>query len=199
MEQDSITFSPPTLDTPTLFQEVVLYLRAFDTARALETFLVWWNFYSIIALLLSILFVAGYVYARIRFEQLSEIENNAIAAEEREWARLHGTAVSPTQEQWNTITSQLSSTNPSDWRHAIIEADIMLERLLERKGYSGQTLGERLKSARPQSFQSLQDAWDAHKVRNLIAHAGGDFVLTRRRAQEAIVKYERVFREFGAV
>ena len=48
-------------------------------------------------------------------------------------------------------------------------------------------------------MSSLQDAWDAHRIRNRIAHEGSDFVLTHSLSQEAIVKYERALRELGLV
>jgi hypothetical protein len=75
----------------------------------------------------------------------------------------------------------------------------MLDETLTNAGYVGQTLGEKLKSANPQSFTTIQDAWEAHKVRNEIAHVGSDFVLTKKNAQETLVRFERVFREFGVI
>jgi len=75
----------------------------------------------------------------------------------------------------------------------------MLEQMLDNAGYVGASIGDKLKTANPASFTTVQDAWDAHRVRNEIAHAGSDFVLTKRVAQETIIKYERVFREFGVI
>jgi hypothetical protein len=89
------------------------------------------------------------------------------------------------------------SSNPNDWKLAIIEADIILDDILKKQGYAGNSLGERLKSIAPSQLESLQDAWEAHKVRNNIAHQGADFILTQRLAQETITKYQRVFTEFG--
>jgi hypothetical protein len=34
-------------------------------------------------------------------------------------------------------------------------------------------------------------------VRNKIAHAGADFILTQKIARETIMQYERVFKELG--
>ena len=45
---------------------------------------------------------------------------------------------------------------------------------------------------------TLDDAWQAHKVRNQIAHAGADFVLTQKITRETIMMYKRVFEELGA-
>jgi len=75
----------------------------------------------------------------------------------------------------------------------------MLDRVLSEAGYAGNSVGEKLKSTSPQNFTTIQDAWDAHIIRNKIAHEGSDFVVTHRIAKEAITKYERVFREFGVL
>src|SRR3989344_4757069 len=68
--------------------------------------------------------------------------------------------------------------------------------LLKKEGYIGETLGERLKSVPREKMQSLTSAWEAHKIRNEIAHAGSDFILTQREARSAIDNYRRVFEEF---
>ena len=97
------------------------------------------------------------------------------------------------------MTTHIQSVNPNDWRLAIIEADIMLEEALDEIGLAGNTIGEKLKGASTQQLRSLDDAWKAHRVRNEIAHAGADFVLTQRIAQETINQYQRVFLELGRV
>jgi hypothetical protein len=89
------------------------------------------------------------------------------------------------------------SDNPNDWKLAIIEADIILDQTLKGRGYAGTSLGERLRSITPSQLSSIDDAWDAHRVRNKIAHEGSDFVITRRIVDETIARYMRVFREFG--
>ena len=48
----------------------------------------------------------------------------------------------------------------------------MLDDMLARQGYVGDGVGEKLKAAEPENFRTLQDAWEAHKVRNQIAHEG---------------------------
>ena len=156
-----------------------------------------WEVYSIIALLLSLLFFAGFVYAYNRYGQLKEEEDRMLLAEQEKWYAQHESRGGNTE--WENIKRHIVTENPNDWKQAIIAADVMLEEILEAAGYVGETIGEKLKSANAQPFPTIQDAWDAHLVRNKIAHGGPDFVLTKRLAQDTIVQYERVFREFGAV
>ncbi|MFA6095584.1 MAG: hypothetical protein WC767_01965 [Candidatus Paceibacterota bacterium] len=99
-------------------------------------------------------------------------------------------------EKWLKVQEHIKSENPSDWRLAIIEADIMLDEMLEKRGYQGDSLGEKLKSIDKSDMLTLQDAWEAHKVRNQIAHAGSDFQLNEREAKRVIDLFQKVFEEF---
>ena len=73
----------------------------------------------------------------------------------------------------------------------------MLEGLLESRGIPGDSIGERLKNITPGDLGSLQAAWEAHLVRNRIAHEGVDFELSERDARHTMQLYEVVFRELG--
>ncbi len=101
-------------------------------------------------------------------------------------------------DDWLKILAHLSSTNPSDWKLAIIEADKMLDDLVKTMGYDGDSLGERLKRVEPSDFNTLSAAWSAHKVRNRIAHESG-YELTEREARIAISNYQQVFEEFKVI
>lgn len=178
-----------------LYEHIISYDG--DFASFYESVLSFWYLLSIISFMLSALFLIGIVYAIIRYGQLSEIEQEALREAER--AFRHANAPRDEHSKWGKVTTHVTSTNPSDWRLAIIEADIMLDEMLDSLGYQGSSIGEKLKGASADVFRSVQDAWDAHKIRNEIAHRGSDFVLTKRTAQEAVEKYRRVFEEFKVI
>lgn len=94
------------------------------------------------------------------------------------------------------IQGYMSSSSEALWRIGILEADNMLAEVLREKGYAGETVSDMLKNA---SFRTVQMAWDAHNVRNMIAHEGSAFVLTERDAKRAFMLYESVFRELKAI
>ena len=95
-------------------------------------------------------------------------------------------------ERWQNILKLVESENKNDWRMAIMDADNLLDEILIEQGYSGTNLGERLKSA---DFDTLQNAWEAHKVRNSIAH-DSNFDLSKRETKRVIQNYSLVFNEF---
>mgnify|MGYP003393009372 CR=1 FL=1 len=101
--------------------------------------------------------------------------------------------------RWEKILALANSENPSDRRMAVIEADVMLEELLETLGYQGDSVGEILKSVDKNQFSSIDAAWEAHKVRNTLVHSGATFELSERETKRVIALFEEVFREFAAI
>ncbi len=100
------------------------------------------------------------------------------------------------QNRWKHIQELIKSYNANDWRQAIIEADIILEEMLDKMQYEGVTIGDKLKKVEKSDFVTLDRAWSAHRVRNQIAHDGSSFKLHRELAEKTIKDYEEVFREF---
>ncbi len=105
----------------------------------------------------------------------------------------------PTASKWAQIVEKSESTDENNWRIAIIEADIILDSLLEKLNLPGQTIGEKLKAVEPSDFLTLDNAWEAHKARNLIAHEGANFLLNQREVRRIISLYESVFKEFHLI
>lgn len=101
--------------------------------------------------------------------------------------------------RWKHIKSLASGKSPSEWREAIIEADILLDELLTERGYEGENIAEKLESADRGNLGTLFDAWEAHKVRNQIAHEGSTFQLSEELVRRTIAHYETVFRELKAI
>ncbi len=95
--------------------------------------------------------------------------------------------------KWLRVIDHVNSPNPSDWKLAILEADIMLGEALDKMGYHGATIGDKLKSIEPSDFPHLQEAWEAHKVRNSIAHEGSDYLVNKPEAERVIKLFRKVF------
>jgi hypothetical protein len=98
--------------------------------------------------------------------------------------------------KWEKVKTHIESENENDWRHAIIEADIILGELLTKMGYRGDGIGEQLRRIEKSDFDTLDQAWEAHKARNAIAHEGSEYLLSRNEAKRIISLYRQVFEEF---
>ncbi|HEX5774987.1 MAG TPA: hypothetical protein VFY28_03455 [Candidatus Paceibacterota bacterium] len=153
-----------------------------------------WVLVTIIAFLITFAAIAVLIHSTVRMHATKRQEApkyatiGAHAAEERRDHR-----------RWSHVITLIESPNQSDWRQAIIEADIMLDDLLIQLGYVGATTGEKLKAVNPEHFKTINDAWEAHKVRNEIAHQGSSFELSDHLAYRTIKRYENVMVEHGEI
>jgi hypothetical protein len=143
----------------------------------------------------SLLLLTCISYCYLRRHQLEGHGEHAGEGHETE-TDAASSEVSPTALRWEKINAHLHSEKESDWRLAVLEADIMLDEFITHLGYQGDSLGEKLKRIEKSDFTTLDQAWEAHAVRNKIAHEGAAFALTEREAKRVIKLYEEVFREF---
>jgi hypothetical protein len=72
------------------------------------------------------------------------------------------------QKQWATIEG-FKNNGGAGLQLAVFEADKLLDHALKNRGFGGDTMGERLKSAN-RAFMNTNAVWDAHKLRNRLAH-----------------------------
>jgi hypothetical protein len=150
----------------------------------------WRNVFWIISLLLALALAwVLWKYHEVRKAEDEKYEE-LLASTEREVSETSRNA------RWSKVLDHLDSLNEADWRLGILEADNMLGEILDSMGYVGDTMGEQLQGVEGADFRTLNEAWEAHKVRNRIAHEGAEFALSKREAQRVISLYRQVFEEF---
>lgn len=146
---------------------------------------------------ISAVFFAGIVYLVGKINET----NRRLNAKKKNAGLVHlaSEASGSKSKRFIVVEKHMESDNPAEWRLAIIEADALLEEMVKKMGYEGTTLGEMLKNIEPSDFTTLNDAWEAHKIRNQIAHQGSSFLLTKREAKRVVQLYKNVFREFDVI
>ena len=96
-----------------------------------------------------------------------------------------------------TIEQQLTKGEESSCHLVILNADKLLDQALRQRGFKGETMGERMKSARD-TWSNANDVWSAHKLRNRIAHET-DVVIGYPAARNALGAYKRALKDVGAI
>ena len=176
-----------------IFPIVWVYVSSAWESGLSEVVLTWFMRLKILLTIVSMAALLLAVYSFIRLSDITKEETeklNIPLSWERERVEKN--------HRWEGIEEQMRSLNSSDWKVAILEADNILDEVLERMGYAGETLGERLKGIKPSDVPHLDEVWKAHKTRNDIAHKGvADFVLSRSHAEATINIYHRVFKWLG--
>lgn len=152
-----------------------------------------------IAIFISIILILALIYVMIKesaLEKLNSKKKDTKLSIEQQKNLQEMEARPLVNEKWKHVQTLIASQNSSDWRQAIIEADVMLEEMLTKIGYDGDSIGEQLKNVEESDFVTINKAWEAHKIRNRIAHQGSEFKLSHNEAERIMGLYEDVFREF---
>jgi len=98
--------------------------------------------------------------------------------------------------KWKDIEKLLDS-GEMGLRLAVIEADKLLDHALIAKGFSGKTMGERMKSANS-NLKSKDDVWSAHKLRNRLVHEQ-DVKLSGKQARNSLNSFKKALNGLGAL
>lgn len=140
----------------------------------------------------SIASLVGILYVLSKMSALVALQNEMFIPV----VASHGAAEPTKNMRWEKVIEHVNSVNPNDWKFAILEADIILDELLTTMRYKGETMADKLKSVEKSDFNTIEEAWEGHKIRNAIAHEGTSYVITDREARRVIALYEKVFQEF---
>lgn len=163
--------------------------------------------YNTILFFLALFFITLISYCAVRMFEIRNKEKKHLRHEIAEYAyhqaereqKLREGEGGSKNERWKKTLSYLFSQHSSDWKLAVIEADAMLESLMDQLGFKGVNLGDKLKGATQEKFHGLSSAWEVHTIRNRITHEGASFELSQHEAKRVIALYEQIFREFGYI
>lgn len=193
---DKPLFTPNYLNVEFVFSKILEFIQPIiKTLLDPHT----WTVVGIVSVLLTIIFLFLIIFSIVRMVEIQvydkeeiehEIHNALLKQKERDRS---------TNPRWHYILTLIESPNESDWRVAIIEADSMLEESLKEKGLSGNTVSELLEGAKESGYRSIQDAWDAHIVRNQIAHQGSDFPISQVEGRRVIKMFQNFFEELRII
>lgn len=96
--------------------------------------------------------------------------------------------------KWSDIQEKLADGRPDSLKIAVIQGDALVDSILKGAGIEGEHMADRLDNVEPGEFQSLEDVWRSHKIRNQVVHEE-NYELTSAIAERALRGYEKFLRE----
>lgn len=100
--------------------------------------------------------------------------------------------------KWQEIMNHMESDKENDWKLAVIEADKLMDDLLKKSGFYGDTMGERLTNMHHDQLRTLHVLWQAHRIRNRLVHET-DYSPSYKELHEALKYYRAALEELGAL
>ena len=150
------------------------------------------SYWKYFAWIISIVISAGIVYLYIKLRHLRKLETEALYIKTDQTKELENPA-------WQRVLDNLLGPGENDWKLAIMEADVMLGDLLNNMALPGESIGEKLKAVDGALFRTINNAWEAHKIRNEVAHRDSTFFLSQHEARRVVELYRTVFEEFKII
>ncbi len=147
------------------------------------------HFIEVFSAIITIVFGAAAVYLVIKRKEFDE----KIASQEVVPAQAVGG--SPLKDQWNDILRHIDSIHEGEWKFAVIEADTIVDNVLKNY-FPGDTMGDRLMNIDKTKLLSIDDLWEAHKIRNHLAH-DPNYFLRHAEALRAVRLFESTLKELG--
>lgn len=103
-----------------------------------------------------------------------------------------------TRASWKEVERHFFAGDDNDLKVALIEADSALDGALRNAGVPGTNLGDRLKKVKSTQLPNIEAVWQAHKLRNQIAHDDA-YALKRDLAERALTVYKEALQTLGAL
>ena len=154
---EGVMYPPPPLGVaPATAYEAADYLQAVSTTGTYEVLSRNWGIFVVLSLFVSLLLATFVIYCVIRILQIRHREHLKFAAAQQTVAA-HD--VPRSQLRWNRIKEEVSSDEEQKMRLAILEADIMLNELLDTLGYKGETMGDKMRLVDRANFNTIDIAW----------------------------------------
>lgn len=101
-------------------------------------------------------------------------------------------------EEWNEVKERALASIPKSYLMGIIEADALLDKLLIQMGIPGDTVMDRLHAISKSPIVSLHALFEAHRTRNIIAHAPGT-TFPESELEQTLFAYETFFKEIKVI
>lgn len=99
--------------------------------------------------------------------------------------------------RWLAIEKQLNRNEASSFSLTVLNADKLLDQALKERGVKGETMGERMKTAKD-TWTNANSVWTAHKLRNQIAHES-DVQVNYDDARRALAAFKQALKDVGAI
>lgn len=102
------------------------------------------------------------------------------------------------ERQWQEIKKKLEMGMESEWKLAVIEADKILDNALNRMGFGGADLGERLTKLTAVSLPNIEEIKEAHKIRDNIIH-DANYRISLEDVRRVVAIYEKALTDLHSL
>lgn len=101
-------------------------------------------------------------------------------------------------EGWKQIKRRLASSDPEEWKKAVLEADKILNEILKMSGYLGHHLEDKLALITSAQLANIEQIKQAHQFAHTI-HNDPNYSLMQEDAQAVLLIYKEAFQDLRLI
>jgi hypothetical protein len=151
-------------------------------------------FLKVLIVILSLIFLFGVIYFLLKTEWFER----RFLLDLTEFFSFKPYGLPDVSKKWKKIVKRLEQGTESEAKLAIIEADDLLNETLEKMGYSGESLEEKLKQLKRTILPNLDEVFEIQKIKSDIVH-DPSFQLSFDQAKRILEIYERALSNLEAL
>lgn len=151
-------------------------------------------FLKIFIAILSLIFLFGAIYFLLK----TEWAKRRFLLDLIEFFGFKPYGMPKVSKEWGKVVEKLEQGVESEAKLAIIEADDLLNEILGKMGYIGDTLGEKLNHVKKTILPNLNEVLEAHKIKSDIVH-DPSYSLSFKQAKKVLEIYERALSDLEAI
>ena len=163
-------------------EEIISLIVSPDLQRELLPVKVVLIFFSIVFFVFIIYFFARSTYLKYQF-----------VLDVREFFSIESASLRKFSRRWKRIQQRIGTGVEAEYKLAIIEAEDLLNDLLEGKGIKGENFEERINQIEKTQLPNLDEVLEAHKTRNDIMH-DPNYKMESERAKKVLDIYEKAIK-----
>lgn len=116
----------------------------------------------------------------------------------KEFGHFRAAEASALLKKWKKTKLRLSKRWESEAKLAIVEADGLLNEVLERTGYQGESLEQRLEQIDQSVLPNIEQILEARKIRNEIVN-DPNYKIDLSKAKQIVKIYEQALQDLNAL
>ncbi|MFC1789814.1 hypothetical protein ACFLYY_02465 [Patescibacteria group bacterium] len=159
-----------------------------------QDFINFMSILKIVFLIISAIFLAFIIFALIKTLYLKRL----FLWNLQEMKNFRPFGIKKLNKKWLKVKGGLKEGLESQYKLSVIEADSIMDDILRRMGFMGETLSERLEKITVATMPNLNEIIEAHQVRDKVVH-DPNYKLSLEKAKTVIESFEKALTDLQAL
>lgn len=174
------------VDPAAIAQDILTYFTSNEFLEPAGRVVVWLKTFAIVA---SLILLVNIVLLAVKLKFYKNFYVNAMKGSAQV-----SIPEGKLKKRWKKVRKNVASRDPAAYKLALIDADKIVDHILDMGGYSGKTMDERLEKINDGQIENVAALSEVHAIVKKIVE-DPQFIVSAGEAKEAIEVYESTLKD----